>query len=512
MNFSLWPKIKNWLPQLVILCVLGMAYGLSIAPGLTWANNGADGGDLITAAATGGVAHPTGYPTYLLLARSFQMLPVGSIAFRTNLLSLVFAILTLLLVYYTFVHLTGPFPESRVAGLFAALAFGLSPLFWSQAVITEVYTVQTFFEALLLFLLFSHGQVLKHHPIGLDFLIGLVYGLAMGNHLTTIFAFPLVIAVGVIHTENALNLQGKTISNNPKTRWSIRWKVLLYRILGAFVGLMIYLSLYFRARSGSPVNWGDPVTLKNLFWLVSGKLYAANLVAFPQGYLAIKLRAWVQVSAKQVGIIGLILGLWGLYCAKNVSREFMFSTFYLFVAFVLFSFIYSTSDSFVYLIFALLVLSLWVGIGTAETIKWVSKIRTGLGVVLSLIFFLLLALHGLKTYNLVDASKNTDAIAFGEKVMTIAPPQALVFTEGDKDSFTLWYYVYVLKQRQDMAVIVTNLLPYDWYRSTLRMTYPALSVPVKATESWKASVISGNKDRPVCSTVVLNQGQINCWQ
>ena len=47
-------------------------YLASLAPGLTWANFGADGGDLIAAAATGGVAHPTGYPFYLLLARLFQ--------------------------------------------------------------------------------------------------------------------------------------------------------------------------------------------------------------------------------------------------------------------------------------------------------------------------------------------------------------------------------------------------------------------------------------------------------
>ena len=33
---------------LSLMLLLGLAYGLSLAPGLTWANNGADGGDLIT--------------------------------------------------------------------------------------------------------------------------------------------------------------------------------------------------------------------------------------------------------------------------------------------------------------------------------------------------------------------------------------------------------------------------------------------------------------------------------
>src|SRR5262245_14429377 len=74
-----------------VLASLLLVYLSTLAPGLTWANHGADGGDLITAAATGGVAHPSGYPTYLVLARLFLALPFGPLAFRVNLLSAVCA-------------------------------------------------------------------------------------------------------------------------------------------------------------------------------------------------------------------------------------------------------------------------------------------------------------------------------------------------------------------------------------------------------------------------------------
>ena len=92
------------LPVLMVLVLSGIYLG-TLAPGLTWANVGADGGDLITAAAVGGVAHPTGYPTYLLLAKFFQFIPIGSLAFRTNLLSALAAIVTALLVYILVVRL-----------------------------------------------------------------------------------------------------------------------------------------------------------------------------------------------------------------------------------------------------------------------------------------------------------------------------------------------------------------------------------------------------------------------
>src|SRR5512136_2825733 len=80
-------RLIRFLPPGILALFLMGVYLTTMAPGLTWANFGVDGGDLITAAATGGIAHPTGYPLYLLLARLFQYLPIGSLAFRTNLMS-----------------------------------------------------------------------------------------------------------------------------------------------------------------------------------------------------------------------------------------------------------------------------------------------------------------------------------------------------------------------------------------------------------------------------------------
>ena len=58
-------------PGILVLSLLAVYLG-TLAPGLTWANFGSDEGDLIAASATGGVAHPTGYPVYLLAARVFK--------------------------------------------------------------------------------------------------------------------------------------------------------------------------------------------------------------------------------------------------------------------------------------------------------------------------------------------------------------------------------------------------------------------------------------------------------
>jgi hypothetical protein len=136
-------------PPGILAISLMIVYLTTIAPGLTWANSGADGGDLITATATGGVAHPTGYPFYLLVASVFQAIPIGSLAFRTNLMSAIAATSAALIVYSLVRRALSPSNPTKYwsAGLASGFAFGLAPLFWSQAVITEVYTSLSFRES-----------------------------------------------------------------------------------------------------------------------------------------------------------------------------------------------------------------------------------------------------------------------------------------------------------------------------------------------------------------------------
>src|SRR5919108_312645 len=57
MKISLSQSLLKTLPQVLLVFSLLIIYLSVLAPGLTWANDGNDGGDLIAAAATGGIAH-----------------------------------------------------------------------------------------------------------------------------------------------------------------------------------------------------------------------------------------------------------------------------------------------------------------------------------------------------------------------------------------------------------------------------------------------------------------------
>ena len=102
---------------------------------------GGDAGDLVTAAALKGVAHPPGYPFYtfagwLITRFSLEFSP----AFMVGWLSSVPAALAVWLLYLTVRKLT----EDNLVSLVTALAMGLNYLFWLQAEIQEVFSLHMF--------------------------------------------------------------------------------------------------------------------------------------------------------------------------------------------------------------------------------------------------------------------------------------------------------------------------------------------------------------------------------
>ena len=98
---------------------------------------GVDGGELLAAADGFEVPHPPGYPTYMLLLKSFRTLvPLGDFAYRGNLLS---AVLTSIAVVTVFavarriclaVKPDGSPAVATASGALGAAVFATAPLVW----------------------------------------------------------------------------------------------------------------------------------------------------------------------------------------------------------------------------------------------------------------------------------------------------------------------------------------------------------------------------------------------
>lgn len=494
----------NYAPPLILTLSLSAVYLNSMAPGLTWANYGADGGDLITAAATNGVAHPSGYPVYLLFARIFQMLPIGTLAFRTNLMSALAAVSAALMVYFlvneSLLHFKGS-NKNWLASLASAYAFGLSPLFWSQAVITEVYTLHALFITAILFLSTDHAYS-RFSRKYLDALLGLTFGLAMGNHSTTILIFPVLIFSILEY------IPAPTEKNYALVNWRVDMNSLLRRSIWLGVGLLAYIILPLRALSKPPVNWGNPITLTNFWWLISGNFYQDRLFALTFSTLTSQIKSIVTFLLEQFGVIGLSVGFIGLVVFYKSPRLYQ-NTIWVFAVSVFFAILYFSKDSFLYLIPAFLCFAIWIGMGLDGLMNVAPKfpkLRSAIGIIFTLYIFILAGKH----LPQVDASHDTRAEDFGKEVMAQIPANAIVFAKGDEAVLSMWYFHYALHKRPDIVLVAIDLLPFPWYQDTLRNNYPDLTLPAFFT--FPEVVAASNPERKICHIQYDLSAQITCQE
>ncbi len=466
-----------------LFIILAAVYGKTIATGLSWANGGTDGGDLITAAAVHGVAHPSGYPTYLTLAWIFQQIPLGSLAFRTNLLSAICMILAVLILFFTCRHLFEESPFSNLSAWVTSLTFGISPLAWSQAVITEVYALQALFTVVILYQTFSGSKFRTH-----DYSRGLVMGLSLGNQLTSLFMVPLLFW-------NGKSIFPELLRHIPK------------RLFGLITGSSIYLLLPLWASGKPPINWGNPVTLKALISLISGEIYQSNFTLI---FSIDRLRGLIGILMEQFSIAGLIVGLFFLFGAWRQIKTIL-PLFWVFFVYAFFSIIYGSFDSYVYLIPSVMAFCIWIGFGFQEiTQSIVTHWKFGF---IATIFLLFIAIgyHLIHTMPKVDASQDQRAEIFGQTILNTLPQNAIVITENDEATFSLWYFHFGLKMRNDISVVANGLLPYGWYVETLKQTYPELNIPQPDTSSLIDSIIEANPSRTVCKIGSIHAINLQCF-
>jgi hypothetical protein len=483
----------------------------TLAPSITWRHDGADGGDLIAAAYTLGIPHPTGYPLYVLLARLFTFLPWGDIAYRVNLMSAFFAAATVPLVYLASSILLTPTvtPDkgpvlstaegpvlstaegpvlstvegwsdriaAPVASVTAALAFAFSPVFWSQAVIAEVYTLHAFFVALMIYLLlycaktrtFSNGPRLFYSLV-------FFYGLSLGNHLSMLLLLPASLLL-VLRGEYRRFLKPKNLAT---------------AIAFFLLGLSAYLYLPLRAAQHPPINWGDPHTGPGFTWLVSARLYRQFVFALPWKYIPGRVSAWLTLLAQQLGWGGLFLGLIGLWLWWNEDRVFCgFLAIFVLISSI-YAISYNTTDSYVYLIPSFLVMALWLAKGVHCVLIALKELFVRIArtvkpsftfFLLSSFAFLLLPLSSLASnYRALDLSSDQTASDYGAGVLGALPANAIIIADTDPHTFALWYFHYAEGVRVDVAVLNATLLQYDWYREGIKRVYPHLAIPSPGSE------------------------------
>ena len=268
---------RNWQAGLIILLVVPffilylMTTSKSVPPG--------DSGELIAAAWNLGVAHPPGYPTFTMLSHIAGLFPVGTPAFRMNLLSALLDSLALGVLGFGALRLLQAksstfitrfdkiIPITGVIGGVGLL--GVSTAFWQYSNVAEVFALNNLLSALTI--MFMLEWVRRPTRGCLLWLSSFCAGLALTNQLTVVLLAPGLLSMlvaGILRWRREM----RSSSDEQRLRkegkgpgWQLRDMAIAAGIL--VLALLPYIYLPLAARADPPINFGDPNTFNN-FWRV----------------------------------------------------------------------------------------------------------------------------------------------------------------------------------------------------------------------------------------------------
>ncbi|HYO42508.1 MAG TPA: DUF2723 domain-containing protein, partial [Candidatus Limnocylindrales bacterium] len=253
-----------------------------------------DWGELQTVPHVLGIAHPTGYPTYILTAWLFELVPIGSIAFRANLFAAACVAVALAAMTSTSLRL-GVRPVIAVA---IAIATGAIGTVWASAVVAEVNALHLAFIALLVDRSLAWADERRTRDLALG---GLLIGLSLGNHLLTAFVAPFFVLFALWAGRRTL---------------LARKRLILVPAAAVLAGLAVYLYIPIAASLAPPLPYNHPTTLEAFRFLVTGEQFrgqydglftTSSLGALADGLPTL----WTTALSRATAIVP-ILGLAGL--------------------------------------------------------------------------------------------------------------------------------------------------------------------------------------------------------
>jgi hypothetical protein len=453
-----------------------------------------DKGELLGAASTLGIPHPTGYPTSMVLGFLFtRLLPIRKVL-ALNLLAalLVAASAGALTVLFEdlFRRVAAPTkttregdgsvdaPTRRWMAAAAALGIALTGTWWGQGNGFEVYSLHTLFLPLVILAFFRFVDEGAAVPIVTRraTVFGLLVGLSLTNHLTTVLLAPGLLVYYALATPRGM-----------VRAWLLR---LAGVVPGFILGLLPYAWLPLRASMKPWFNWGNPSTLEALVNHVRGKQYSVwfgdwsvfgEQTSFFAGKVPIEL-----------GLVGILLVIAGAVLTWRRERK-LAVMFLLFIAACIgWSGSYSILEIAPYYLTAMLGLGLFAGMGLVWTFERVGHRLTLAAATVSV------ALTAACNYGPCDESPNRYVEDMTANVLGALPQGAVIYS-------SLWDFwvagsLYLQKVeglRPDVLVIDPELVRRAWYLDQLAADHPDFTAPLgPELLAFRAQVFKFDHDLP----------------
>jgi 4-amino-4-deoxy-L-arabinose transferase-like glycosyltransferase len=504
----IWESEPAW--ALGVAGVAALLYLITFSPRPAFG----DSVESIAGVASLGILHAPGYPAYVLAARLFSILePIGSLAFRVNLFSLVCGIGTSVGVFFVGRRLGA----TRAGATFGAMAWTTATSVWFYAGYAKAYA----FTALLLVWVFY--LVLDWRAFGGRWRLisaGALTGIAGGaSYQVFALAIPAIVIL-VLTAQRRLDLRELSA--------------------GAAAGVLVLAALLVfvvvRARQHPPISWGAPSTTARLIDLLRMEDFGFGTKSFesqqeeprpldvlrgrqseqPSSASRIfrRLASYPGIASREFVLPVLLLAAVGVYeswTRRRRGEAVAITTLFLLNALVVTIFVglapTTTYDRVIsrggFFMAANLALCLWAGLGATRALRWggvdrteLARARPGQGGVArgprrkrrpvgsSPPRWAAWAAGGILAVSLAwsaaehrqPASHESSPFVedYAANLLEPLPQDSVVFVWAADRAFPLQYQQIVRGERRDVEVIVADLLFRDWYREeiSLRLARP----------------------------------------
>lgn len=463
--------IRNSLKRLDIFATLSFIiplfiYLLTLAPSVTFF----DSGEFITAISCLGSSHSPGYPFFINYGKPFTWIPFGSVAFRVNFATAISGAMACYGAYLLTTYMLkdeSPAEDPATSGLFvkiaalaASLTFACSPRLWLQSNHDKPYPLVAFIVAIVLYLIFRWRD---SYRAGMErpsyiYMAAFLSGLGTGAHHTIILMLP-AYALLIL---------------------SINWRIIFRLrdlIIAATFGLLgftINLHLPLRATRLPLLNWGDPQTNEQFLWHFLRKGYPMEKLERNWSLLWSQLNAFnVPYEFSVAGFLLMILGMAVYFSRRRAEVVAYMAALASFLLIIVgyfntpFETIFLTEEFFTPLY---LYSAVFIGMGlyylSINLLKW--SFPRGVfhfycKVVAVVAVFTLPATVCALNYVKNDQHLNYVAYDYALNVIRSAPQGGILYTWGDSGAFPLWYIQGVEKMREDLDIVHTPHLVFDWY-------------------------------------------------
>ncbi len=434
---------------------------------------------------------------------------VKSIALRVNVISPLCSAVAVMILYLVIVRLikewTGN-PENikdkiciSISGIVGAMGFAFTDSFWFNAVESEVYAMSLMFTALVLyFALYWMDNYKKFHSVKYLLLIIYLLGLAFGIHLLSLLVIPTILIL-MYFTEKEIFLRKEV------------WIFIPILIIVAF---SIYALIVIRSSQNPPLDMNNPENWDNLKYYLKREQYGqwsiiqrrAPFWTYQIKKMFLRYFGWQFIGkgttlgpdgyiAENFSLNGLhglpfIIGILGLiyHSLKDWKRSFSIFVLFIMTGIALVVYLNQTDPQprerdYVY-VGCFFAFSIWIGIGAYMILNYVTNYfknnkykLIGYLSFTSVVLILIVPVNELHfNFHTHDRSGKYIPWDYSYNILESCEKNAVLFTNGDNDTYPLWYLQIVEGIRTDVSIVNLSLLNTDWYILQLKHKEPKVPI------------------------------------